>query len=105
MLTTITRIFGMTMRRPQKPTEAPKPREATPIAVYARRALEELEWLSEQVYWEGLREERQAAVELAAFEREQAAIGARQLAAKRREWSKRMHAAKAAKKAAMKKAK
>lgn len=104
MLNIITHIFGMMTRRPQKAMEAPKPQEATPIAVYARRAIEELEWQSEQAYWEGLRVERQAAIELAEYEREQAAIGAREQAAKRREWSKRMHAAKAAKKAAKKKA-
>jgi hypothetical protein len=105
MLGTIKAIFGMTMRRPQKATEATNAQEAIALAVYARRALEELEWLSEQAYWERLRDERQAAIELVAFERERAAIGARQLAAKRQAWSKRMHAAKAAKHAAKKKAK
>jgi hypothetical protein len=104
MLNIITHIFGMTMRRPQKDTEATTGQEAIALAVYARRALEELEWMSEQAYWEGLRDERQAVIEQAAFEREQAAIGAREQAAKRREWSARMHAAKAAKKAAKKKA-
>ena len=103
MLTTLTHIIRLMTRRPQKDTEAPKPQEATPIAVYARRALEELEWRAEQAYWEGLQAERQAIIIQAEFEREYAAVEARQLAAKRREWSKRMHAAKAAKKAAMKK--
>lgn len=104
MLNIITHIFGMITRRPQKATEAPKHEQATPIAVYARRALEELEWRAEQAYWDRLRAERQAAIEVAEYEREQAAIGAREQAAKRREWSRRMHAAKAAKKAAKKKA-
>jgi hypothetical protein len=104
MMTAITYIFGMMNRRPQKAAEATKDQEAIALAVYARRALEELEWRAEQAYWEGLRAERQAAIEVAEYEREQAAIGAREQASKRREWSKRMHAAKAAKKAAKKKA-
>jgi hypothetical protein len=105
MLTAITTLFGMFTRRPQKATEAMKAQEAMSLAVYARRALEELEWRDEQAYWEGLQAERQATIIHAEYQRQYAAVEARQLAAKRQEWSKRMHAAKAAKKAASKKAK
>lgn len=97
MLTAISHIFGMMTRRPQKATEATNAQEAIPLPAYARRALIELEWRAEQGYWEGLQAERQAAIELAECEREQAAVSAREQVAKRREWSKRMHAAKAAK--------
>jgi SLT domain-containing protein len=87
----------MATTRPQKAIEAYMPVEAMPIPATDNRALVELQWHEESAYWEGLRIERQQLIEIAEYEREQAAIGARELAAKRRQWSRRMHAAKAAK--------
>jgi hypothetical protein len=102
MLNTITHIIGYITKRPQKAMEATKAREAMVIAAYQRRALEEELWQCEALYWETLRLERQQAIEIAEIERQRQATIARELVAKRRAWSARMHAAKAAKKAAKK---
>ena len=112
MLSTIKRSFGVILGIVQNAHRRPQTGgtdQARVISEEQIRRLEHLEWIAESVYWESLRLERQLVIEMAELERENARLNAEiqrqeaeSLRRTRSEWSRRMHAAKAAKHAANK---
>lgn len=110
MLHTIKRSFRLIIGIAQNAHRSPQTGEmvqARVISDQGRLALEHLEWMEEQAYWESKRQARQLVIEIAELEAESARLTAEsqrqdveRLRRERAAWSRRMHAAKAAKKKA-----